>query len=128
MPGPTQLQISSPAVDAVFYRGNPYAVKRANASQTTNGQTIIAAVPGQKIIVLQMVLTNSAGASAVGVGWYETAGNSQPQFTADLGASSGVVLPFSPVGWFEVPEGKPLNVWAPTASTDIQITYLLVPS
>jgi hypothetical protein len=127
MPGPTQLQISSPAVDAVFYRGNPYEVKRANASQTTNGQTVIAAVPGYKILVLSMVLTTSAAASVVAVGFYETSGNGIPQFTADLGASSGVVLPFSPVGWFEVPEAKPLRVWAPTATTDIVVTYLLAP-
>lgn len=100
-----------------------YAKATVAASQTDSA--IVAAVAGKKIRVLQIAFipagtattstfnTKPAGAGVAITGAFSPA------------ASTPVVLPFSPAGWFETASGEGLSVTTGAGATTVyQVTYV----
>lgn len=94
-----------------------------NASNTDN--TVVAAVLGKKIRLLAAVLVGNTAAGLVrfedGTGGEALTGE-MPMGNNINGvqAREGIlVMPFSPVGWFETSEGVLLNLECPNSNIDI---------
>ena len=101
-----------PSGGYVYYEGTRYKVKRAAISASSNGNnTIIAAVPGRRIVVLQAWLVS---AGTVTTTWQDGATGTGPLGSltgaAALVANTGYVLGFTPLGWFETSPSTLLNL------------------
>lgn len=86
-------------------------VKHATISAASSGDnTVVAAVSGKRILVLQVKLIAD---SAVDARFEDGAGGTELAGPAKLGTSSdsgGYVLNFSPVGWFKTSANTLLNL------------------
>lgn len=91
---------------------------------TAGDNTIVAAVTGKKIRVLQLFLVS---AGTVIVRFESGAAGTALTGQMNLVVNSGFTLPFSPVGWFESASGVLLNLELSAAvSVDGAITYIEV--
>ena len=107
------------------YSLDVFTVKHAVIDNATSGDnTIVAAVPGKKIVVLQLLLI-SAGTMTVR---FES-GASGTALTGQMSVqdSTGFRLEFSPIGHFETSVGTLLNLELSAAtSADGYLKYIEV--
>jgi hypothetical protein len=98
-----------PATGVVFTPdGLPLTPKYAVVSGATSGNnTLVAAVPGKKIRVLQIVAI-SAGTTTFRL--ESGADGTALTGVVSLAVNTGFTLPFSPVGWCETVAGALLNM------------------
>ena len=101
-------------------------VKRAKIDAATDGNnTLVAAVTGKKIRVLAAFFTMTG--SAVTIRVEDGAGGTA--LTGQMGPTAGqtIVLPFTPVGWFETSAATLLNLELSGAqSVDGSLVYIEV--
>lgn len=76
----------------------------ASASGAT---TIVAAVASKKIRIISCFLVC---AGAVSVNWQSHTTTATKTGTMPFAANGGIVMPFSPVGWFETVSGEALDI------------------
>jgi len=91
---------------------------------TAGNNTVVAAVTGKKIRVLQLFLVNSA---ATGQTVRFRSGTAGAFLTGQMlfAPNDGPVLPFSPIGWFETAASTLLNMELVAAtSVDGCLTYI----
>lgn len=99
------------------------------AAATSGDNTLLAAVAGYKIRIMQMMLV----AGAAGNIYFQSAAAGDVIFGGDtnkivLAQSTGFVLPFSPLGWFETDASELLNMNASsTGPFSGGFVYTLVP-
>lgn len=100
-------------------------VKRAVIDNATSGDnTVVAAVTGKKIRVVQLLLV---AAGTVTVRWESGAGGTALTGQMSHLDAAGEVLPFSPIGWFETAAGSLLNLeLSGNVSVDGVLAYVLV--
>jgi hypothetical protein len=107
-------------------------VKRAVIAASSGDNTLVAAVSGKKIVVVQAALYSS-GDSVVrfesGAGGTALTGQMQlfakAGTTLDPGAATGdMVYPFSPAGWFETGVNALLNLEVSGANVNGVIGYI----
>jgi len=115
--------------DAIMNDTTALTPKFAVISATTNGNnTIVSASSGFKIRVLACYLV--ADGDDVDVRWESGAGGTALSGAIPLKESTGYVLPFNPVGWFETDDGDDelLNL-EKTGTPNVYggLTYILVP-
>jgi len=111
------------AVDGLSSAGVLLTPKRAfiNAASGSTNTTVVAAVAGKKIRVLQFVVTVGSAANTV-IFTTLTAGTAiSPTIASDV--YGGLALSFSPMGYFESATGEGLGV---TTSASGQTTGILV--
>jgi hypothetical protein len=95
---------------SVYYdeAGVQLTVKRAVIAAASSGDnTLVAAVTGKKIRVVQAVLL---AAGAVTVRFESGAGGTALTGAMSNADTTGIVLPLSPAGWFETAAGALLNL------------------
>ena len=92
-----------------YYSGaTALTVKWATVAASTSGNnTIVAAVSGKKIRVLQAELVANG---TVNVKWQSGASGTDKTGLAYMVVNSGYVLPYSPIGWFETAASTLLNL------------------
>jgi len=91
---------------AFAHGGQQYASISAAAGGT---RELVAAVTGSKIRVLAIVVLQDSDAAAAFQ--FKSATTALTgEFTVAITAEGHMVLPFSPVGWFETAAGEALNV------------------
>ena len=92
-----------------YYSGaTALTVKWATVAASTSGDnTIVAAVSGKKIRVLQAELIANG---TVNVKWQSGASGTDKTGLAYMVVNSGYVLPYSPIGWFETAASTLLNL------------------
>lgn len=106
-------QVSASDETSTVYNGTTALTPKfaAIAAASSGNNTLLAAVTGKKIRVLQMMLM-AAGTVNVyitsGAGGTVIFGGSTNKI--NLVASTGFVLPYSPVGWFETASATLLNI------------------
>ena len=95
--------------DSVIYiAGTAYTVKRAVIHANTSGNnTIVAAVSGKKIRVIQLVLVV---AGAMTVRFESAADGTALTGQMAFAANGGMAPPFTPPGYFETASGELLNL------------------
>ncbi len=100
-----------------------YAFANVAASQTDS--SIVTATAAKVIRVLQVAFVAGATATNITFNTKPTgAGSAISPLFADAG-NGGVVLPYSPVGWFETGSGEGLTVTTGAgATTGILVTYV----
>lgn len=93
----------------VLYDGiTALTVKDAIISAATNGNnTLVAAVPGKKIVVLSLWLV---AAAAVTIRFESAADGTAKSGVASLAANGGMVLNHNPEGWFRTAATELLNL------------------
>lgn len=85
-----------------------YVIKYAAINVASSGDnTVVAAVAGKKISVLQVWMM--AGA-AVTARFESGAGGTALTGQAEIAANGGFIMPFSNIGWFETASGSLLNL------------------
>jgi len=90
------------------YKLDLYEIKRATISASSSGNnTIVSAVTGKKIVVLQLFLSAS---TAVNAKFQSGASGTDLMGLAYNPDTGGFVLPYSPAGWFETAAGSLLNL------------------
>lgn len=98
------------ALEKMFGSGNEkeiLEVKRAAIAATGTDNTLVAAVTGKKIRVLELTMVVTAAA----VARFESAtGGTALTGQMSFGANSVFTLPFSPYGWMETVAGELLNL------------------
>jgi hypothetical protein len=105
-----------------------HAVKFALENATTTDGEVVAAVTGKKIRVLAMWAGNYSAAEATI--FFEsgttTAITATMSLAADGAAGAVLILPFSPVGWFETAAGEALtvSVAGSTPTVGVNIVYI----
>lgn len=102
-----------------------YTVKYAVIDDALSpDNTIVAAVAGKKIRVLQVFMIASA---AVTVRFESGAGGTALTGQAQITDNGGFVMPFSEIGWFETGVGALLNLeLSGTISVDGVLAYIEV--
>ena len=99
-------------------------VKHAAIDAASRGNnTLVAAVSGKKIRVLALFITMTG--TLVTIRFEDGAGGTA--LTGQMGPTAGqtIVLPFSPVGWFETSDATLLNMELSGAqSVDGALTYI----
>ena len=99
-------------------------VKHAAIDAASSGNnTLVAAVSGKKIRVLALFITMTG--TLVTIRFEDGAGGTA--LTGQMGPTAGqpIVLPFSPVGWFETSDATLLNMELSGAqSVDGALTYI----
>jgi hypothetical protein len=101
-------------------------VKRAvaNIAQSQTDSSVVAAVPGKKIRVVQLAC--QAGATATTI-FFESGASTAITPTFANGANGGAVLPYNPAGWFETAAGSALTATTGAGSTTgILVGYIEV--
>ena len=99
-------------------------VKHAAIDAASSGDnTLVAAVSGKKIRVLALFISMTGTLVTIrfedGAGWTALTGQMGPT------AGQTIVLPFSPVGWFETSDATLLNMELSGAqSVDGALTYI----
>jgi hypothetical protein len=94
-----------------------------NAARGAGTTAIQAAVTGQKIRVLSLLVVRTAGANAIDFQSDSTS------MTDDIYGTSTVpfVLPYSPLGWFETAAGEGLNAVVGSGTTcRITLAYVMI--
>jgi hypothetical protein len=111
--------------EAVVSAPTSAAVKWAVIDHATSGNnTIVAAVTGKKIRVLQVVLIS---AGTVNARFESGADGTALTGQMNLIVNSGFTLPYSPIGWFETAAATLLNLELSAAvSVDGVIAYIEV--
>lgn len=107
----------------LHFAGQP--VQYAVIDNATSGDnTVVAAVTGKKIRVVQLLLV---AAGTVTVRWESGTGGTALTGQMSHVDAAGEVLPFSPAGWFETAAGVLLNLELSGAvSVDGVLAYVLV--
>lgn len=107
------------------YSLDVFTVKHAVIDNASSGDnTLVAAVAGKKIVVLQLILIS---AGTMTVRFESGAGGTALTGQMSVLAATGFVLPFSPVGHFETAVGQLLNLELSGAtSADGYLKYIEV--
>ena len=113
------------STSGIFSGNTELTPKFAVIDDATSGDnTIVAAVTGKKIRVLQAFLVS---AGTVNTRFESGAGGTALTGQMNLIANTGFVLPFSPLGWFETAASTLLNLELSGAiSVDGSLTYVEV--
>lgn len=95
----------------------------AFANPSTSGSTsLIAAVGGSRILVLQICVITSAANNI----FFQSNGTTTISASFPLASNGGFVLPYSELGWMQTNIGESLTVTlGSSAQTAIQIVYCL---
>lgn len=111
----------------VVYTGDLVAFAKSNIASATTDGAIVAAVPGRKVRVLQVVMVGGATATTVTVNSKPAGAGTAVSADFALGANGTLVLPQSLFGWFESAPGEGITATTGIgASVGIQIAYTLV--
>lgn len=100
-----------------------YAPINVTAGQTD--ASVVAAVAGKKIVVLQLFAITAGTATDLTFNTKGAGAGTAISPTIPNGARGGEVLPYSKIGWFETNKGEALTVTTGSgATTGLMVAYI----